>query len=226
MNEIPVARVVALALGVALSPLPVVAVLIILLTKRARVGSLVFLAAWLLGNAAAITLAIAFAGSINIPSEGFDLPSEGFITLLLGFGLFVTAWLSRRGRWRSEDPGASPKWVAAVDDLSPMGGAVVAFSNALTSPKNLALAITAGIAIRDAVTLPADRVSAALLYVVVASVTILTPVVVYLFAGKRAEPTLARWKRNVTLRAAVIMEMGLFVFGLGLALKGLYNLLT
>ncbi len=226
MNEIPVARIVVLALGVALSPVPIVAVLIILLTKRARRGSLVFLAAWIAGNAVAITLAIAFAGNINLPSEGLDLPSEGLMTLLLGVGLFITAWLSRRGRWRSEDPEVVPKWVAAVDDLSPAGGAVVAFTNALTSPKNLALAIAAGIAIHDAVALPANRVSAALLYVAVASVTILTPVVVYLVAGKKAEPTLARWKRNVTLRAAVVMEIGLFVFGTGLALKGIYNLLT
>ncbi len=60
----------------------------------------------------------------------------------------------------SEDPGAAPKWVDAVDDLSPMGGAVVAFSNALTSPKNLALAIAAGIddTRRDS-KLPADIVS-------------------------------------------------------------------
>ena len=226
MNEIPVARIAALALGVALSPLPIVAVLIILLTKRARVGSLVFSAAWIAGNATAIVLAVAFAGSIDSPMQGFDLPSEGFATLLLGIGLFVTAWLSRRRRWHAEDPQAAPGWVDAVDNLSPMGGAVVAFSNALTSPKNLALAIAAGLAIRNATRVPAEIAASELLYIVIASVTIVTPVVVYLVAGKRAEPILARWKRRITSRAAVVMEIGLFVFGLGLALKGVYNLLT
>jgi hypothetical protein len=226
VNQIPVARIVVLALGVALSPLPIVAVLIILLTKRARVGSLVFSAAWVLGNATAIAVAIAFAGKIKAPGQGLDLSFEGAVTLVFGVGLIVVGWMSRRGRWRSEDPTATPKWVEAVDGLSPMGGAAVAFSNALTSPKNLALAIAAGIAIRDAVKLPAERTSAALLYVAVASFTILAPVVVYFVAGKRAEPLLERWKRNVTMRAAVIMEIGLFVFGAGLAVKGIYNLLT
>jgi hypothetical protein len=213
-------------LGVALSPLPIVAVLIILLTKRARAGSLVFSAAWVLGNATAITLAVAFAGSFNRPRQGYDFPSEGLATLLFGIGLLVTAWLSRRRRWHKEDPQATPKWVEAVDDLSPMGGAVVAFSNALTSPKNLALAIAAGLAIRGATRLPAAIAASELLYVLIASLTIVTPVLVYLVAGKRAEPILTRWKQRVTSRAAVVMEIGLFVFGMGLALKGLYNLLT
>jgi len=102
----------------------------------------------------------------------------------------------------------------------------VAFSNALTSPKNLALAISAGVTISSATQEPAESAAAALLYVAVASVTILTPVVVYLVAGKKAEPTLARWKQRVTSRAVSVMEVGLFVFGTGLALKGAYNLLT
>ena len=114
----------------------------------------------------------------------------------------------------------------AVDDLSPAGGAAVAFSNALTSPKNLALAIGAGLTISTATRLPAARVAGALLFVAVASVFIATPVAVYFVAGKRAEPILARWKENITLRAAAIMELALLILGVFLAIRGLYNLLT
>jgi hypothetical protein len=219
-------QVIVAGLAVAASPLPIVAVLIILLTKRARVGSLVFAAAWLAGNALAITLAIVLAGKVTPPRLGVDLPAEGLGALLLGFGLFVTAWLSRRSRYRTEDPTATPKWAEAVDGLSPLGGAVVAFSNALTSPKNLALAITTGLAIRTSSNSPEWWVEMGLVYVAVASVTIVTPVVLLFVSGERAEPILARWKRNVTARAAVIMELALFVLGVMLASKGVYNLLS
>ena len=218
-------RIIIAGLGVAASPLPIVAVLIILLTKRARVGSLVFASAWVVGNALAITLAIIFAGKVAAP-HGLDLPAEGFAAVLLGFGLIVTAWLARRGRHRTEDPAAVPGWVNAVDGLSPVGGAVVAFSNALTSPKNLALAITTGIAIQSALPPGAERLSAGLLYVAIASLAIVTPVALYIVAGDRADATLSRWKRNVTARAAVIVELTLFVIGIGLALRGVYNLLS
>ena len=218
-------QVIVAGLAVAASPLPIVAVLIILLTKRARVGSLVFASAWLVGTALAITLSVVLAGKVT-PPRGLDLPSEGLGALLLGFGLFVTAWLSRRSRYRAEDPTAVPKWVNAVDGLSPVGGAVVAFSNALTSPKNLALAITTGLAIRNSSNSAEWWAEMALLYVAVASLTIVTPVAVYFVAGDRAEPILSRWKRNVTARAAVIMELALFVLGIMLASKGVYNLLS
>lgn len=229
MNDSAVAllaRIVPLALGVALSPLPIVAVLVILLTRRARIGSFVFASAWMVGTACAITIAITFAGRLKPPRYGLDLSSEGLVTLLFGVGLIMTAWLSRRGRRRAENPDAAPAWVGAVDNLSPMGGALVAFSNALTSPKNLALAIAAGAFIQSATPPLGEETLAAIVYVLVASVFVVTPVVVYFVAGKKAQPILARWKSIVTARAAVSMELMLFVFGAALALKGLYNLLS
>jgi hypothetical protein len=203
----------------------VVAVLIILLTNRGRVSSLVFSAAWVSGNVVAISIAIMFAGRIKPPRQWIDLPYEGLMTALLGLGLVVTAWLSRRVRGRSEEPDP-PRWVSAVDNLSPFGGAVVAFSNATTSPKNLALAIAAGIAISNATRHLAEQAVACLLYVVVASLTVVTPVVLYFVAGGRATLVLNRWKQRITARAAVGMELMLFVLGIGLACKGILNLLT
>jgi hypothetical protein len=215
-----------LALGVAASPVPVVAVLIILLTERARVSSLVFATSWVLGNALAITIAIVLAGQIRRPLAGYDLPYEGTVTALLGIGLVVGAWLSRRGRLRSGEQSDPPTWVRAVDNLSPVGGAVVAFSNATTSPKNLALAIGAGAFIRSATRIQSQWVEGGVLYVTIASVTVVLPVLVYFIAGTRAEPVLARWKSNITARAAVGMELTLLVLGISLAAKGLLNLLT
>ena len=66
-------QVIVAGLIVAASPLPIVAVLIILLTKRARLGSLVFAAAWLVGNALAITLSIVLAGRVKPPPSGAGL---------------------------------------------------------------------------------------------------------------------------------------------------------
>jgi hypothetical protein len=220
------ARIVPLALGVAASPLPVVAILVILLTKRARSSSLIFTAAWVSGNAVAISIAVIFAGQFKRPLVGLDLPYEGLITALLGAGLVVAAWVAHTGRERSEDPDAAPGWLRAVDNLSPAGGAFVAFTNATTSPKNLALAITAGVAIQAADVHPAQQTLAALSYVVVASLSVVIPVVFYFASGKKAKSTLARWKQFVTLKASAIAELTMFVLGIALLVKGLWNLLA
>jgi hypothetical protein len=220
-----IARVLPFALGVAASPIPIVGVLVILLGQRARVGSVFFGSAWVLGNTVAITIAVAFAEQVAPPRFGLDLPFEGAIFVLLGIGLIVTAWLSRRGRLLSEKPDRAPDWVNAVDNLSPAGGSLVAFSNALTSPKNLALALGCGATIRGASSVALDETVMASTYVLVASTTIVIPVVVYFVMGKRAEATLAGWKAYVTARAASVMEVTVFVFGVALAVKGLLNLL-
>lgn len=219
-------RIAVLALGVAISPVPVVAVLVILLGRRARVGGLAIAGAWVLGHALAITIATAFAGTIRPPRQGYDLPFEGTIAALVGVGLVLAAMLARRGRLRSEDPQAAPDWVNAVDKLSPGGGAFVAFTNAITSPKNLALAIVAGSAIQEAMSLTGETPLAGILvYVAVASVTVVVPVVMYFAYGERAEATLSEWRSYVSARAAAIMELSLLGLGVALMARGLYNLL-
>ena len=219
------AAVVLAALGVAASPLPIVAVLVMLLSRRAAVGSIAMVSAWVLGNAVAITIAINFASRLEGPAQGLDLPAEGLITALLGVGLVTTAWLSRRGRFQSPEPQAPPRWVSAVDGFSPAGGAFVAFTNATTSPKNLALALSAGLAIQS-IRRPAGELTGALIYILVACTAVVVPVAVYFAGGHRSRRVIERWKQVITSQAAAIMELTLLVLGVALMAKGLYNLLT
>lgn len=219
-----IARLIPLALGVAASPLPILAVLVVLLGGRARIGSLVLAASWVLGIVVALAIAVVFAGKIPPPRQGLDLPFEGLITALVGVGLIITAVISRRGRFRSEDPFKPPAWVAAIDGMSPFGGAIVAFTNATTSPKNLALAIAAGLAIENAHLRQSELLTAEIVYVIVAAVTVVAPALTYLVGGTRSEETLARWKAVVTTRAAGTMELTLLILGVLLAGKGIYNL--
>jgi hypothetical protein len=220
------ARILPLALGVAASPVPVAAVIILLLTKRARPNSLVFVAAWIAGNTVAITVAILFAGRITEPKVGMDFPAEGLGLALIGVMLAAAAVVSRRARMRRPDQGNPPAWLGAVDNLSSWGGAVVAFSNATTSPKNIALALSAGLVINKAAQPFASQTAEALFYVAVASTSIVIPVALFFVGGQRAVEILERWKARVTEHASGFMEIAIFVIGVGLAVRGLYNLLT
>jgi hypothetical protein len=218
-------QVALLALGVAASPLPIVAVLVVLLTRRARLSSLVMLVAWVVGVALMLGISMRFAGQLGVPKAGTDLPWEGLFTVLLGVGLVTMGVLSRRGRIRSADPAQPPSWVSSVDNLSPLGGAFVVFLNATTSPKNLALAITAGRVMANQSPWYAE-IPAVILYVSIASTTIAIPVGLYFFGGYRSVAILERWKAKVTANAAAVMEITLFVIGIGMTAKGLFNLLS
>lgn len=217
-------RLTPLALGVAASPLPIVAVLIMLISNRARPGSITLALCWVMGNAVAIGLAVYFSALIPAPRQGLDLGSEGVFTLLLGAGLVVMGGLARRGRRRSSEPKETPAWVSSVDNLSPVGAGFVAFTNATTSPKNLALAISAGRLLTSA-DVPSQGVFFGMAwYVLVASLSIVVPVVLYFVGGEQSVVILRRWREVVTANAAAVMEITLFVLGIGMSIKGLYNL--
>ncbi len=217
-------RLAPLGLGVAVSPLPIVAVLIMLISNRARPGSITLALSWVFGNIVAIGLAVYFAGLVPAPRHGLDLGTEGVFTLLLGIGLLTMGILSRRGRRNSAEPDRPPSWVNSVDHLSPLGAGVVAFTNATTSPKNLALAISAGRLIANSGVREPGMMVGAVWYVALASLSIVVPVVLYFVGGEQSVVILRRWRELVTANAAAVMEITLFVLGIGMSVKGLYNL--
>ncbi len=218
-------RLALLALGVAASPISIVGILVILLTRRARLGSILFATSWVAGIVTALVVATAFTGRVSPPRQGLDLPFEGAIAIALGIGMMIAAVLAHRGRMKSDDPQQPPTWVQAVDDLSPTGGAVLAFANATTSPKNIALALAAGVVLRERTNDVSQLVFGGLFYVAIAAITVVTPVLVYLLNGRRAENKIAQWKAYVTARAAAVMELTVFGLGAVLTLKGLSNLI-
>lgn len=221
----PIAAITPLALGVAISPLPIVGMLVLLLTKGARRNSLVMLAFWVLGNMLLIGIAIAFAGRLPQPRHGMDLPAEWLFASFVGLALIAMAAISWFGRKDKPQGGEPPVWITRVDNLTPWGGAVIAFSNATTSPKNLALTITAGLAIARASSSPVEIGSSAAAYVAIASTLLVIPVVFYFVGKDRSVAVLTRWKANITAHASAFIEIVLLVIGIAMTVRGLSNLL-
>jgi hypothetical protein len=222
----PIAAIVPLALGVAISPLPIVGMLVLLLTKGARLNSLVMLACWIVGNAIAIGIAIAFAGRIPQPRHGTDLTAEAVFASLVGLALIGMAAISWFGRKDKPGGGEPPAWLQRVDNLTPWGGALIALSNALTSPKNLALTLTAGVVISRATPSSSIEIaSSAVAYVAIASVLIVIPVIFYFVGRDRSVAILTRWKANVTAHASAFIEIVLLVIGIAMTVRGVSNLI-
>lgn len=65
-----IGSVLPLALGVALSPIPIVAVVLMLTTPRGKINGLVFVAAWFVTVAAVGTIVLLLAGGVSASSAG------------------------------------------------------------------------------------------------------------------------------------------------------------
>jgi hypothetical protein len=65
-----IGQVLPLAVGVALSPIPIIAVVLMLMSERARLNGPVFVLGWLVGLALIGVIVLAIAGPADASSHG------------------------------------------------------------------------------------------------------------------------------------------------------------
>ncbi len=203
--------ILGLAIGIAVSPVPIAAVILMLFASKARVTGPSFLIGWLIGITSVVTVVL------FIPELGSDTDESstttGIIRGILGLLLLVAAVRQWAGRPSRDDETASPKWMAGVDTMG--GGRAFGLAMLLTvlNPKNLLLAAAAGTAIGAAQMNTGETVLMVGAFTVVASLTIITPVVGYLIAGDRIQPALDTTKDWMIRNNAAVMSVLLLVFG-------------
>ncbi|MGH3137415.1 MAG: GAP family protein [Gaiellaceae bacterium] len=201
------------AVGVAISPIPIIAVVLMLVSPRGRVNGPAYLLGQILGVATAGALVLFIAGSVGGSDESEPAGWTNWLKLALGLGLLLLAAKQWRERPREGDEPATPKWMNAIDSFTPpkaLGAGVVLSA---LNPKNLILTI-AGMAAIVSAGLPADEQAAALVvFTVIGSIGVATPVVIFFALGDRAEPLLARLKDWMAHSNAVIMAVILLLIG-------------
>jgi hypothetical protein len=216
-----ISEVLTFAIGVAISPVPIIAVILMLFSERARVNGPVFLAGWVvaLGVVAGVVYAVADGSSASTSSGASDTISWGKI-------VFGVVFLLLAGKqWKSRPaPGAEPvmpKWMAGVDTLSPAKAFGLAVLLAGVNPKNLLLAAGAAAGVAQLGISTGDAVGALVVFVILASLTIAGPVVYYLVGGEKAKAQLDELKGWLGANNATVMTVLFLVFGVDLIAKGL-----
>jgi hypothetical protein len=94
------------AIGVAISPLPIIAVILMLFSKRARSNGLAFLAGWVLALAIVGGVVLALANAGKVSAGGTPSTSSYVIHLLLGL-LFL--FLAARNWQKRPQEGETPE---------------------------------------------------------------------------------------------------------------------
>lgn len=224
MGEV-IGELLPLAIGVAISPIPVIVAILVLLTPRAGATSGGFLLGWVSGIAAAVVAFGILTGVTGLTAGGE--PSAVVSSLKLGLGviLLVFAASQRYADLRQGDDPQLPGWMAAIDSFSPAKAAGLGLILAVANPKNLALTLAAGVTTGDAGLTPAENVVAAAAFTVIAASTVAGPVLGYLVAKDRMAELLADLKTRLIRDNKTIMTVVLVVLSFVLIGKGLGGLL-
>ncbi len=209
------------AVTIAISPLPIIAAILLLLSPRARSVASAFLVGWVLGIAVAVTVFTLVASSIPAADPDAAKPVAGVVKIVLGILLGLLAV----GQWRKRPaPGTSaapPKWMGAIDSLRPVPAAGLAFLLAAVNPKNLMMAVAAGMTVGTAGASAAASTWAIILFVVLASLSIAVPVIGFLVVGNRVSGALGTLRDWLTANNATIMTVLLLVIGVTTIGKGI-----
>jgi hypothetical protein len=217
-----IGEILPLALGVAISPIPIIAAILMLLSPKARATSVGFLIGWVGGIVVAVVV-FALLSSV-LPGRGADAanPVTAVIHLLLGVLLLVLALRQWRRRPKAGEEPALPKWMQAIDQVTFAKALGLGFLLSAVNPKNLLLAAAAGNDIGAADVGTGSIVTAIAVFTLVGASTILIPVVGYLFAAEKLKTPLAAlrgWlaKENAVIMAVLLLVLGVDVIGKGIA---------
>ena len=219
-----IGQVLSYAVGVAISPIPIIAVILMLVTPKARVNGPAFLIGWLLGLVIVGTVVLVFADSADASDNGQPATWVSWLQLALGAMLVRIALKQWRGRPHGDDEPPAPKWMGAIDSFTPPkalgAGALLAGAN----PKNLLLAVGAAAAIAQAGVSGGEEAAAYAVFALIGTIGVAAPVVIFFALGDRARPILERLRGWMAHNNGVIMAVLCLVIGaklIGDAIGGL-----
>jgi threonine/homoserine/homoserine lactone efflux protein len=205
------------AFAVALSPIPIVAVVLILGSPRARIAGPAFALGWIAGLSVVSVVVVTLLGG------GGDDEKTGVNWLKVAIGVLFLVMAARQ--WRKRPRGGAeaepPRWMASVDSASPGRAAVLGAALSAANPKNLALTLAASASIAQAGLSDADTAIAVVAFVAIGSATVAGAVTLYLVAGERAERPLGAVRQFMAANNAVIMMVVLLLLGAKLLGDGL-----
>jgi Sap, sulfolipid-1-addressing protein len=213
--------ILGLAAGVAVSPLPIVAMILLLATPLGRANGGLFGIGWLAGLAVLGTVVLLLAGPSGASEEGGPAAWTGWLKLLLGLLLLALAARQWRGRPAPGEAAPMPKWMAGLDRLKPGGALGLGALLSGVNPKNAGLTIAAAATIAGAGLAGGQEAAALAVFVAIGSAGVLAPLIVYLVAGNRAASTLDTWKTWAADHNAAVMAVLFLVFGFKLAGDGI-----
>lgn len=207
------------AMAVALSPFPIVAIVLVLATPRAIAAGLAFSLGWTLGLAALSTLL--FVAAQGETADGLG----GWAQIAVALALFIAALRKWKKRPRAGQTAQIPSWMAALDTITPTRAMLVGAGLGGLNPKNIGLAFAAVSAIAAH---PLDRRESALcigIFTLLGSTTVLGALLTRMIGGQRAAAPLDRLKRFMTRNNAVIMMVVFLLIGAKLFGEGLVTLI-
>src|SRR5688572_16194998 len=171
-----------LAVAISISPLPIIAMLVLLMSPQARTSTPAFMLGWM---AAIVLFLMVFSAVSGMFSHQGGGTWVALIKIVLG-AVFV--YLGYR-EWHSRPkPGQTthlPHWLDRVEHMRPLAAAGTGFVLYAVNPKNLTVGLSAAVAFASVQLSTGSAVIVGAIYLLVAASTVVVPILGYFIAQDR-----------------------------------------
>jgi len=222
--QFAIGDILPMAVGVAVSPVPIIAVILMLFTKRAKSNGPAFVLGWVLGLTIVAIIVLFASNGADVSGGGTPSTAAAVVKVLLGALFLFMAYRQWANRPQEGDEPEMPAWMASIDAFA--AGKSLGLGGLLSglNPKNLALTLSAALVIAQAGLNTGETVASLVIYLLIATSTVGLPVLYYLVGGEKAGQTLDSLKTWLVANNATVMCILLLILGAKLIGDGIQGL--
>jgi hypothetical protein len=208
------------ALGIALSPMVVIATVLSLASHRSKANLAGFIVGWLAGIAAVVVAAALLASIIPASAPEITSITVGIVVIVLGGVLLLLAFGELRAR-TSGTSDALPDWTGTLGDVTLVQAFLLGLYQVARNSKNLILAIAGGVIIGVSSLSIVPVIIVIAIFVVVALSTVLIVVIAYLVAAQKTAGAIDGARAWLVSHGSALVASVLFIVGVSLVGQGI-----
>jgi hypothetical protein len=207
-----IGEVLAFGVGVALSPLAIVAVVVMLVSPGGARPAWAFAGAWVVSLGVVSTVVLLVADGAEASANGVPASWVSMVKIVIGLMLVlfgVRRWRGRKGR---DAEAATPGWMRHLDNVTMARAAGLAAAFNVVKPKNLLLTIGAAVAVAQVGANPAGQAAAIGVFLVLGTVGIAIPLAIHTLMSSRGRDLLIELRDwMVRENAAIIAVLSMVI---------------
>ena len=203
-------------------PITIITAILLLTGERGHIKGLGYLIGWVVGLTLLVAGVVFLVRGRDFSHASTPSLIMGWLKVLGGIALLILAYLTWRRRPPPDAQPELPRWLQRINQLAPATALAAGLFFGLVSLKNLLFASAAAAAIGQAHLNTLQAVVSVLLFVLIASLGIATPVYVAFTRRENAQKIFAAWVQwlsvnNTVIVALLCILLGIKLFGDGLS---------
>ncbi|NIJ12114.1 cytochrome c biogenesis protein CcdA [Saccharomonospora amisosensis] len=223
MNE-AIGQILPLAVAVTISPVLVIAGILLLFTERPVSNGAAYLLGTVLGIGGVLAALTVVAATQNLSAGTGASVGAAWLRIVVGVLLLGGSLRRFRARPGPQEEARMPSWMGGITSFHPGKSLVTGLVLGAANPKNLAMAFSAAVAVAGAGLTVGQSVAGVAVFTVIAVLGVATPLAMVLTMGERARPRLDTWKNWLRQHNSVVMSVLFLVFGVVLIGEGVRQL--